>query len=241
MTTTNASIGRKGEEVFRDSLRTHPRVIEILKDTYGIQGEFSTTMLTGTGQKCDVKIGFDCGRNIDASIKTYKDEAGYNQLTRLTVDNFAIRYSLSDDVREELRELILEKSRVSNRIPLFPKDRQKTFKAAFKPSCEKIIKESFSDVPGREILVLFNRTKRTMQIWRMTDVVRKIPKTLGYTQGGNMILGGCIALQRKGGNGKSVIMDKTSPQHPGNQVQIKLHIKKFIDFHHQRMLAEYQV
>lgn len=242
MRNTNAAAGKEGERLFRDTLANHPDVIEVLRAAYKIRGTFSTTMLTGTGQKCDVKIGFDCGRNIDASIKAYKQTAGYNQLTRLTVDNFAQRYNLSDAVREDLRELILAKSRSLRRIPLFPPNRRKMFKEIIEPLAPQIIKDSFSDVPGREILVLFNRTEGIMRIWRMTDVVGRIPKTVDYARGGNMIIGGCIALQRKGGNGQYTrVTDKTSPDHPGNQIQIKLHIKKFINLHGQRMLAEYPV
>lgn len=241
MRNTNAAAGKMAERLFRDTFANHPDVIEALRAAYNISGVFSTTMLTGTGEKCDVKIGFDCGRNIDASIKAYKANAGYNQLTRLTVDNFAKRYDLPETVTEKIRELILSKSRNSRRIPLFPPNTQERFKEIIQPLTPQIIKTSFSDVPGREILVLFNSTESVMQIWRMADVIRRISKTVDYTSAGNMIIGGCIALQRKGGNGRhTAITDKTSPNHPGNQIQIKLHIKKFIKLHHQRMLTEYQ-
>ena len=72
MTNTNAAAGKEAEKLFRDSIADHPNVIEALRNAYKIQGNFSSTMLTGTGEKCDVKIGFSCGRNIDASIKAYK-------------------------------------------------------------------------------------------------------------------------------------------------------------------------
>ena len=163
MRNTNAASGKAAEKLFRDTIADHFDVIEALRAAYRIQGYFATTMLTGTGEKCDVKIGFDCGRNIDASIKAYKENAGYNQLTRLTVDNFAQRYGLSDVVREELRELILAKSRTSTRIPLFPQNRREMFKEIIEPLSADIIKESFSDVPGREILVLFNSTEGIMR------------------------------------------------------------------------------
>ena len=242
MRNTNAAAGKEGEIRFRDSIANHSDVIEVLKAAYRITGDFSSTMLTGTGNKCDVKIGFSSGRNIDASIKAYKENAGYNQLTRLTVDNFTQRYELSDAVREVLRELILAKSRSPRRIPLFPLDRREMFKEIIEPLSQRIIKESFSDVPGREILVLFNRDEEIMRIWRMTDVVGRISKTVDYARGGNMMIGGCVCLQRKGGNGQYTrVTDKTSPDHPGNQIQIKLHIKKFINLHGQKMLTEYQV
>lgn len=241
---TNAASGKEVERLFRDSIAKQPDVLELLRSTYNIKGVFSTTMLTGTGQKCDVKIGFDCGRNIDASIKAYKISAGANQLTRLTVDNFAQKFNLSEDIRETLRSLIIEKSRVSNprRVTLFPENKQEMFKEVFDPLLPDIIKQSFSDVPGREILVLYSKDERIMRIWRMKDVIDRIPKSLSYTPQGNMLIGGCIGLQRKGGNGKRFAsLPKTSPSHPANQIQIKLLIKKFINLHRQRMLVEYEV
>jgi hypothetical protein len=239
MTNTNAASGKKGETLLRDTISEHPDVIETLRTAYRIPAGFTGTMRTSTGQKCDVKIDFD-GRNIDASVKSYK-KSGSNQIARWSVDNFAKEFGLSDTIREELRELILAKIRSDSELPLFPQSKQELFKEIFEPLLTDIIKKSFSDVPGREILVLYNSTEGMMRIWRMADVVRRIPKTMVYTRQGNIVIGKCVGLQRKGGNGKHVKVPKTSPEHPGNGVQTKLYIQKFIRLHGQRMLAEYQV
>lgn len=239
MTNTNAASGKRGETLLRDTIADHPDVIETLRTAYRIPAEFTGTMRTSTGQKCDVKIDFD-GRNIDASVKSYKG-SGSNQIARWTVNNFAKEFGLSDAIREELRELILVKIRSNNELPLFPESRQEVFKEIFDPLLEDIIKKSFSDVPGREILVLYNKIEGIMRIWKMRDVVNRIPKTMVYTSKGNIVIGECVGFQRKGGNGQHVKVPKTSPEHPGNGVQTKLYIQKFIRLHGQRMLAEYHV
>ena len=196
-------------------------------------------MRTSTGQKCDVKIDFD-GRNIDASVKSYKG-SGSNQIARWSVNNFAKAFGLSDAIREELRDLILSKIRSNSELPLFPESKQEMFKEIFDPLLGDIIKKSFSNVHGREILVLFSRDEGIMRIWRMTDVVSRIPKTMVYTRDGNIVIGECVGFQRKGGNGQHVKVSKTSPEHPGNGVQTKLYIQKFRRLHGQRMLAEYHI
>ena len=241
MKNKNATTGKNAEKLFRDSISEYPDVIETLRSAHKIQGGFSGTMLTGTGGKCDVKMGFTCGRNIDVSIKAYTGD-GFNQITRMTLDNFAQRFGLSDSERENLRELVLAKSQNPNRTPLFPSNKREDWKNIIEPLSGQIIRKSFSDHPSREILVLFNRDESIMRIWKMNRVIQGISKTVDYTRNGNIIIGGCVNLQRKGGNGKSAAaIDKTSADHPGNQVQIKLRIKKFIDLHHQKMLAEYQI
>lgn len=239
MRDTNAASGKKGETLLRDTIADHRDVIETLRKSYRIPAEFTGTMRTSTGQKCDVKIDFD-GRNIDASVKSYKG-SGSNQIARWSVDNFAKEFGLSDAIREELRELILAKIRSGNELPLFPENKQEKYKEIFDPLLGDIIKKSFSDVPGREILVLFNRIEGIMRIWKMRDVVNRIPKTITYTRQGNIVIGECVGFQRKGGNGKTVKVPKTSPEHPGNGVQTKLYIQKFIRLHGQRMLTEYKV
>ena len=106
------------------------------------------------------------------------------------------------------------------------------FKAIIKPLIDSILKESFSDDPSCEILVLFNRDENIMRIWKMEVVLDEISHAIDYSKpGGNMRIGGCVYLQRKGGNGEyAAHIDKMSPDHPGNQVQIKLRIEDFITY-----------
>ena len=246
MKNTNFATGEAAELLFSESIARQPDVIELLKTEYSISGDFlKTTVVRERARgsaKRDVTVLFDCGSNIDASIKTNTAKSYYNQLTRLTVDNFAKYFGLSDDVRENLRNLVMAKCR-NPRGVMFPLSERKKFEGVIKPLIDSVLEEAFSNNPSREILVLFNRDDSIMRIWKMEDVLAEISHAISYSkQGGNMVIGGCVYLQRKGGNGEwAAAIDKMSPDHPGNQVQIKLHIRDFIDRHHQSMLAEYEV
>ena len=238
----NASTGRNAEILFKDSISEYPEVTESLKVGYKIDGDFSESMRTSTGGKCDVKLGFTCGRNIDASIKAYTG-SGFNQITRWTVDNFAGNFNLSDAEREDLRRLVLEKSHDPYKIHLFSEDVQESYKDIIQPRISEIIRLAFSQAPSREIFVLFSRDESIMRIWKMRDVISIIAKTVDYTPKGNMMIGGCVELHRKGGNGDHVPVQilKTSPEHPGNNIGISLRVDKFINLHHARMLTQYQI
>lgn len=243
MKNTNAATGKKGETLFRDSLADYPEVIEKIRIAYKIPADFTGTMRTSTGEKCDVKVDFD-GRNIDASIKSYaKHDEGFNQIARWSIDNFAKNFGISDAIREDLRNLVVAKSHNPRKNHLFPLDKRDEYREIFEPLSRDLIKKSFSNHPSREILVLFDEQERTIRIWRMYYVVNRISTDIDYSpRGGNMVIGGCFEFQRKGGNGeKYKSIPKTSPTHPGNGVQTKLRMKKFIELHYQNMLVEYQV
>ena len=246
MKNTNFAAGEKVELLFSESIAQQPDVIELLKTEYGIDGNFlDATVVRERARgraKRDVRILFDCDSNIDASVKTNTAKSYYNQLTRLTVDNFAIYLGLSDDIKEDLRDLIMAKCQ-NPRSLMFPLSERRKFEGVIRPLIDSILEEAFSNNPSHEILVLFNRDDSIMRIWKMEDVLAEISHTISYSKlGGNMVIGGCVYLQRKGGNGEYANhIDRMSPKHPGNQVQIKLHIRDFIDLHHQIMLTAYEV
>lgn len=243
MKNRNFATGQKIEELFAESIAEQTHVLERLKDEYSIEGDFVDTIVVKKHNKRDVRVRFDCGSHIDASVKTNTAKSYYNQLTRLTVDNFASSFGLSDEEREDLRYIVMEKCQNPKEVLLFPISERKKFEGIIRPVIDSILKRSFSDDPSSEILVLFNRNEGIMRIWKMEDVLAKISHAISYSkQGGNMIIGGCVYLQRKGGNGEyAAHIDRMSPDHPGNQIQPKLHIKKFIELHHQSMLIEYEV
>ena len=238
----NASTGRNAEILFKDSISEYPEVTETLKVAYKIDSDFSESMRTSTRGKCDVKLGFTCGRNIDTSIKAYTGD-GFNQITRWNINNFAEHFNLLEAQREDLRTLVLRKSHDPYKIPLFPPDVQERFKRIIEPLSSAIIRLAFSDTPGREIFVLFSRDESIMRIWKMTDVLNIISKSIDYNSNGNIMIGGCVLLHRKGGNGKHVPshIPKTSPEHPGNDIGISLRVDKFINLHHAKMVTKYQI
>ena len=236
----NASIGRNAEILFKDSISEYPEVTEALRIAYGIDGNFSESMRTSTGGKCDVKLGFTCGRNIDTSLKAYTGD-GYNQITRWSVDNFSDRFGLNSTEREDLRRLILAKGK-NSKTHLFPIYEQERYIKLLEPVSRRIIREAFSEHPSREIFVLFSQNESIMRIWKMADIVSRISTDISYTSYGNMVIGGCLSLKRKAGNGEHLQeMDETLPEHPANDIQIMIYVNKFISLHHQRMLTKYQI
>ncbi len=51
----------------------------------------------------------------------------------------------------------------------------------------------------------------------------------------------CVVFQRKGGNGERVKVQKTDPKHPGNDIQMKLYIKSFLDLHDKKKISWYEI
>jgi hypothetical protein len=56
------------------------------------------------------------------------------------------------------------------------------------------------------------------------------------------LFGGCISFQRKGGNGSlSNNIPKTTIQHPGNNIQLKVKINKLIPILEPFKLSQYTI
>ena len=74
----------------------------------------------------------------------------------------------------------------------------------------------------------------------MKEVLKDIKKDIVFTAKGNVDIGTCMSFQRKGGNGS---MSKTIPQtdikHPGNNIQLKLQVDKFVREMEQRLIGQY--
>jgi hypothetical protein len=236
---TSIKADKENAFIIQDSISDYPEVLSAIQKAYNIEGEFIKATHEGdAGEKCDVRVVFH-NRHIDASIKAYGKFA-FNQITRCSIDTFAQRFSLSNSDREQLRELVLHKS-MNARDPLFPPRVQERWRRILEPSIEEIIKDSFSETPNQEILVLYDKIQSIMRIWKMEDVLSGIENTMIYTSKGNIQIGGCVGLQRKGGNGVHITVPASDPSHPGNNMQTKLQITNFIELHKAKMLAEYQV
>ena len=237
----NAILGRNVEILFKNSVRDNPDVVSKIKSHFGILGKLDASMQSGIyGEKADVKIGFTCGHNIDANIKAYKRKFAFNQLTRASVDNFCERLKIDDNDRKKLINMVINKSKNKDSY-LFPKENVEYWKNLFESKKENIIKWAFSKNPSREILVLFDNDEEIFRIYPMKSVLKNISKELKHTKGGFNI-GNCISFQRKGGNGSiSKKYSKSDIRHPGNNIQLKLKINKFIPEMEKHILAKYKL
>lgn len=228
MTNRNAIAGRNVETLFCNSVGDNQSVIDKIKQEFGIEGRYLKSIKTGIhGEKCDVKMSFADGRNVDANIKAYKPDTMFNQATRTSLTNFQKQTGLSDNEKEELRDLFLEKAKNTNR-PLVPLSLRNKWSEIIGERAKAIIKWALSSHPSREILVLYDRVDSVMRIYKMSDVIGKAGFNVTFTPRGNFNIGKYLTLQRKGGDGNVTRYPKTDLRHPSNHVQIKMDIRAFL-------------
>lgn len=223
----NAILGRNVEILFKNSVKDNPNVVSKIKSHFKIDGDLDSSMLSRIYRdKADVKIGFTCGHNIDANIKSYKKFA-FNQLTRASIDNFCKHLKIQNTDSEKIKNLVINKSKNKDGY-LFPKDNIEYWKNLFELKKKERIKWAFSKNPSREILVLFDNDEEIFIIYTMKDIIENISKEIKHTKCGFNI-GNCVSFQSKGGNGSmSKKYLKDDIRHPGNNIQLKLKINKFI-------------
>jgi hypothetical protein len=237
----NAYLGRNIEILIKNSIADHPSVIKKLKEHFEIKGELEKATGGGIyGGKSDVRINFDCGHHIEVNVKGFKDTVAFNQLTRTSVSKFCEVFNLNADEKKELENIMVAKSK-NTRNPLFTEEQQQKWGRFFRDNAKKMLKWGFSENPSREILVLYNRDTSVVKIYPMKKVLECLPTNISFTKGGFNI-GGCVSFQRKGGNGSlSKHIPKTTIQHPGNNIQLKVHLNKLIEILAPIKLAEYTI
>lgn len=229
MTNRNSIAGKNVETLFCNSIGDNQGVINSIQEAFDLEGRYLKSIKTGIhGEKCDVKMSFADGRNVDANIKAYKPDAMFNQATRTTLVNFKEKIGLTEKEADELTYLFLEKAKGTNR-PLIPMSLRNKWGEIIGDKLQKIVKWSLSSHPSREILVLYDRVESIMRLYKMTDVLIHAGSTVTFTPRGNIQLGNYMVLQRKGGDGNVTRYLKTELKHPSNDVQIKLDIKKFLE------------
>lgn len=235
----NAYAGMNIESLFKNSIGDNPKVIETIRGIFKIEGRYLESIKSGIhGEKADVKMEFACGHNIDVNIKGYK--SGFNQLTRTTVKKFGEMFDLSEDDIQELENIVVEKSK-NSRNALFPENKQDKWRSFFCKNAKKILRWGFSYKQNREILVLFDRETNIFRIYQMKEVLSRLDTDIQMTKGG-VNIGNCVSFQRKGGNGSLCKnIPKYSISHPGNNLQLKLKIHKFIESYNSLLIAQYKV
>jgi len=233
----NAFAGMNIEVLIKNSIVDHPAVIKKLKERFNIQGVLANTAGGGIyGDKSDVRINFTCGHYIDANVKGFR--VGFNQMARTTVSKFCDDFGLNATEKQELENIVVEKSK-NPKNPLFTSEQQEKWGKFFKDNSKNLLKWGFSKNPNREILVFYNRNTSVVKIYPMKEVLNSLSTDIVFTKGGFNI-GGCISFQRKGGNGSlSKHIPKTTIKHPGNNIQLKANINKLIPILEPVKLAEY--
>ena len=234
MQNRNATTGKNVEILFCNSIGNNPGVIQTLQNAFNIDAKYNQSIRTGSeGRKCDVKISFLNGKTIDATIKAYKEQAMFNQVARTTLKAFCETFDLD---KSKLSRLFHKKALNANQ-PLVPPSKQNRWRDILEPKAKNIVRWALSSQPTCEILVLFSRNKNIMRIYKMTDILKQIKYRVKYTPRGNITIGECFVIQRKGGDGNNKQYPKIDPRHPSNNIQVKLNIRKFLSLFHP--LAHY--
>lgn len=238
----NADIGRNVELLFENSIDDFPDAIEAIRKHFKISGSFLKAISTGRhSEKVDVKMEFSDGRNIDANIKAFsRSSASYNQMTRSSISSFCELF-FDAEMKELIEGLFIQKAKNKNNHT-FPEETASYIIPRFQAKAREILIWSLSRKSSREILVIFERDTRVMYIYPMKEVIKKINLNVSLTKNGCIALGDSIVIQRKGGNGvHSKDIPKDSLSHPGNNVQIKMKMKKFITEMSEVCISSYQI
>lgn len=225
MSNQNAYIGRDVERLFKNTIGDHLDVINFLKKHFGIRGEFAKAFLTGTDAgKSDVMVRFN-DATLSANIKGYK--TGFNQLTRTTISSFCIEFHLTH-LQSIFEEGAIRVATSKGRFILETDERQ--IIEAISPVARSIVKFSLARMENPELLVLYNRTTNIMCLYDLNELLESFDYDVSISNRGVIRIGKYITIQRKGGNGSHAKhIPKTSLSHPGNNLQVKMKVGKFVE------------
>ena len=229
----NAYKGQNVESLFKNSIKNQDVVIDKIKDYFQIdkQSILAKTYKTGTDAgKADVMIRFSNGNSIAANIKSYKGKGiGFNQATRMRVNNFVNKFNLPHNIEKMLIENVIRKAKNSRQEPFILPEQKGTILQAISKVAKDIISYSICGDEAPELFVLWNESKRKMSIYIMKLILEEMYKCikLDITNRGVIILNPFFTIQRKGGNGKHDKHDKIDINHGGNNIQVKINTEKF--------------
>ena len=227
MTNKNTAIGMDVERLFKNSIRRQRDVLDTLRAYFAIEGEFGTSFSTGTDAgKSDVILRFSDGRSLSVNIKAFK--AGFNQVTRSRIETFCRELGL-DELVITFQEAAVRVAGKAGRF-ILSEDESRVL-SVLGPLARKILQFSLVRQEGSELLVLYDRSTNTMLLYDMKQLLDNLDCKVSFSNRGIIRIGEYFTIQRKGGNGvHSQNIPKTSLDHPGNNLQVKMNIRKFVRY-----------
>jgi len=221
----NPAIGTAGEKLFKNTVGRHTEVLEAIKAHFNIGGNFARAYKTGTDAgKSDVVLAFDDQNLISANVKAFA--AGFNQLTRTTISTFCKQFGIADLQATLEAGAIRKAGRTGKFIADTDSD---AVLAGFGPIAKKIVHYSLANLENPKLLVLYDRGANKMYLYDLADVLANLDYTTTISTRGTIKIGEYVTVQRKGGNGvKFNHISKTSLSHPGNNLQVKMKVKTFV-------------
>lgn len=213
------------ERLFKNSIRRQAEVLSALREHFGIEGEFGTSFSTGKDAgKSDVILRFSDGRTLSANIKAFK--AGFNQVTRSRIESFCRELEL-DELVDMFNAAAVRVAGKAGRF-ILAEDEPRVL-SVIGPLARRILWFSLVRKEGVDLLVLYNRATNIMLLYDMRELLDNLDCSVSFSSRGIIRIGQYFTIQRKGGNGvHSKDIPKVSLDHPGNNLQVKMNIRKFV-------------
>jgi hypothetical protein len=187
------------------------------------------------GRKTDIIIFDDQNNRIGLSLKTRKPGRPDDHLDRRWLDkdgplclSWKKILKMPENVFESFKKGLMEKARNTN-VDLIRQEDQPIIKEFLLSNLHRLLEEVFRRDETRLQLfaVLEYEKEKSLYVFRMDDIIEFVEKNVkdsGIKFGRVIMLGEFLWLQRKAGDGKHIDakLPKTHPDHPGNQIQVKV-------------------
>jgi hypothetical protein len=242
--TEEAKIGARGEELLIKVLMSRKDVVACVEHLAGAKIENVAGAARGATRgliKTDVVVTGSTGVSVGISLKTIKARGRPDvHLDRRWLDKSTRRLRPWSEVLQmpiEIVEILqsgilnIAAGRSTQLVPNVS-DQQKVSNF-IRGSLHRFLEEAFKNAdPELRVLAILEYNERlTLCMFNVDEVIDFIEQDVaeaGISFGNRINIGNYIQLQRKAGDGKHVKKPKTSPDHPGNQVQVKFLAKNFV-------------
>ena len=228
MTNQNADKGRYFEDLFCREIARDPqnirKIVEAFSEFVSKNQKIKLVEREGQyGEKSDVFISTTDGHNFRASIKSFKEQ-GFNQVTRMTIENFVTLFGLSDEFRQVLEKSTIRKARDSRTNWISSEDSDFIVRELNHNKAFDILRYSLLGQDSPELFVLIKWDSQIISVYKMEELLVFLRKSINVeiTSRGVISLHSCFTIQRKGGNGRREKRSKDDLAHGGNNVQVKM-------------------
>lgn len=225
----NAQIGsiyeRKFAELLQSNRLLYEKIVSACKSESHMLAtntpNYDVAVVGNLGKKTDVVIRDTNGNHVGASVKAYSGN-GFNQITRMSIENFVKLFGVSDDVYKILKVSTIRKARKLSSKWISDKDVDLVVQE-FERLASDIIEVSLLGEDRPQLLVLAESSLHQVRVFLMEELIEKIKTELGVriTPRGVISLHPCISVQKKGGNGRHEKYPKDDLRHGGNNIQVK--------------------
>lgn len=229
MTNQNAHTGTYFEELFSREITKDPqnmkKIAEAFSESIPENQEIESVIREGQyGKKSDVFIRTTGGQNFKASIKSFKG-TGFNQVTRMTIENFVTLFGLSNEFRQVLEKSTIRKARDSKTNWISSEDSDFIVRELnHNNKAFNILRYSLLGENSPKLFVLIKWDAQIILVYKMEGLLDFLRKSINVeiTSKGVITLHPCFTIQRKGGNGRHEKHSKDDLAHGGNNVQVKM-------------------